>query len=72
MKDEPRAHRGFRWALTLTALGTVPFPFIGREPMAWLGLPVWLWWSGAFTLALSCVTAWGLTRYWRDDGEGEP
>ena len=53
--------------LALAAIGTVPFPFVGRQPVDWLGLPLWLWSSLAFTVALSALTAWGILRYWRDD-----
>ncbi len=53
--------------VVLCALGTAPFLFIGSEPVFVLGLPVWLWSSIGFTLALSLLTAWGVLRYWRDD-----
>ena len=70
MSDEPRKHPLFMLALALTSLATVPFLFIGPEPAFLLGLPAWLWWSGAWTVLLSCLTAWGILRYWKDDGDG--
>lgn len=48
-------------------LGTVPIAFVGRGPAFVFGLPLWLWSSFAFTVATAGITAWGLTRYWRDD-----
>ncbi len=67
MTDEPRRHPVFLILLALAALGTVPVLFVGREPVSWLGLPLWLWSSIAFTLALSALTAWGILRLWKDD-----
>ena len=67
MADEPRRHPVFMLLLALCALGTAPFLFIGSQPTAVLGLPVWLWSSIGFTVALSLLTAWGVLRYWRDD-----
>jgi len=69
MSDEPRRHPVFMTLLTLCALGTAPFLFIGAETRLLLGLPTWLWSSIGFTLALSALTAWGVVRYWRDDDE---
>ncbi len=66
MYDEPRRHRRFMLTVVLVALATAPFPFIGRETVMVLGIPLWLWWSFAFTAALSCLTAWGVLRLWRD------
>ena len=69
MKDEPRRHPLFLALLAIAALGTVPVLFVGREPHSWLGLPVWLWSSMAFTWALSALTAWGILHLWKgDDG----
>jgi len=65
--DEPRRHPWYMAALALNALAIIPLPFIGPEPSFWLGLPLWLWWSFAWTVSLSCLTAWGILRYWRDD-----
>jgi len=67
MRDEPRKHPIYMVLLGLSALGTVPILFVGAKPTSWLGLPVWLWSSAFFTLALSCLIAWGVVRYWRDD-----
>jgi len=67
MTDEPRKHPVFLALLGLVALGTVPIWFVGREPTSWLGLPLWLWSSIGFTMALSGLTAWGVLRYWKDD-----
>ena len=67
MRDEPRRHRLFLLFLALTILGTSPFPFIGSDLSTFLGLPPWLWWSILFTVGLSCLTAVGLLRYWKDD-----
>ncbi len=54
--------------LGLVALGTAPLPFLGEgSPRLWLGLPLWLWWSGGFTVLLSALIAWGVLRYWSDD-----
>lgn len=71
--DEPRRHRGFLALLALIALGTIPFPFIGRDLYMVLGLPLWLWTSLLSTAALSALTVWGIQRLWRDDGDdGRP
>ena len=67
MQDEPRRHPLFLVLLALAALGTAPIAFVGRPPSVWLGLPLWLWSSIGFTLALSALTAWGVLRYWKDD-----
>ncbi|MEM7352288.1 MAG: hypothetical protein AAF657_15915 [Acidobacteriota bacterium] len=67
MFDEPRRHRRYMWTVVLVALGTAPFPFIGRETALFWGLPLWLWWSFLMTAALSGLTAWGMLRFWRDD-----
>ena len=67
MRDEPRAHPVYLVLLALAALGTVPLAFVGGSMSSFLGLPVWLWSSIAFTLALSGLTAWGVLRYWEDD-----
>ncbi|MCB1032503.1 MAG: DUF3311 domain-containing protein [Acidobacteria bacterium] len=67
--DEPRRHPRYLLLLGLVALATVPLPFIGSEPTILLGVPLWLWWSFGWTVALSLLTAWGLRRYWHDDEE---
>lgn len=67
MKDEPRAHRGFLVAVGIAVLGSVPFLFIGRSQHFVFGLPLWLWSSLVFTVALSVITMWGILRFWRDD-----
>jgi len=67
--DEPRKHPLYLAILVASALGTVPFFFVGREPMEWWGVPVWLWSSVAFTLLLSCAIAWGVLFYWGDDDD---
>ena len=66
MFDEPRRHPGFLALLAVVVLGTVPLPFVGTAPRLILGIPIWLWWSGLFTVVLSCLTAMGILRYWRD------
>jgi len=66
-RDEPRRHPIYFLLLALSALGTVPVIFIGRVGGIFLGLPIWLWSSIGFSLALSALTAWGVLRYWRDD-----
>ena len=56
--------------MVLIALAIVlssPFLFVGTEGISILGLPGWLWWSGAATVALSLLTSFGILRYWRDD-----
>ena len=58
-----------RIALVLVALATAPFAFIGSEPAAWLGLPIWLWSSIAFTVLLSILTAWGMLYAWPDEDD---
>ncbi len=67
MPDEPRRHPLFMLLLLVCAVGTAPFLFIGSEPAIVFGLPIWLWSSIGFTLALSLLTAWGILRYWHDD-----
>ncbi len=69
MRDEPRKHPLYLALLALTALGSVPFAFVGRTPRVVLGLPVWLWWSFGFTVALTVVTAWGILSFWRVDDD---
>ena len=69
MRDEPRRHPVYMLLLAAAALGTVPIAFVGATERAWLGLPVWLWSSAGFTLALSCLIAWGVLRYWHDDDD---
>jgi hypothetical protein len=69
MTDEPRRHRLFMICLALAILGSVPFAFVGRAPTPVLGLPVWLWSSIFFTVALAVLTAWGFVRYWKDDAD---
>lgn len=69
MRDEPRKHTLYLALLTLTALGSVPFAFVGRTSRVALGLPVWLWWSFGFTVALTGVTAWGILSFWRVDDD---
>ena len=58
--------RSRRW-LGLLALATVPFPFLGSETRFWIGIPLWLWWSASFTVALAVATAWMILRGWTDD-----
>lgn len=65
--DEPRQHRWLLIVIALLALGTVPFPFIGRPQVVLGGLPLWLWVSLALTVALAVVTAWATVRFWKDD-----
>ena len=65
--DEPRRHPRYLILLALAAVGTVPFPFLGAPPVMVLGLPLWLWSSIGFTVALAGLTAWGILRYWKDD-----
>ena len=69
--DEPRKHPVFMTLLALAALGSVPVWFAGRPLVLWWGVPVWLWWSGGATVALSLLTAWGFARYWRDEEDEE-
>ncbi len=70
MADEPRRHPVFMVLLAICAVGTAPIVFVGSPTTFFLGLPLWLWWSAGFTLALSALTAWGIVRYWRDDDGG--
>ena len=69
MRDEPRRHPVYMLLLAVAAVGTVPIAFVGAPLRSWLGLPVWLWSSAGFTLALSCLIAWGTLRYWSDDDD---
>lgn len=69
MFDEPRRHPVYLTLLGLAALGTVPLLFVERELGSVLGIPIWLWSSGTFTVLLSALTSWGVLRYWRDDEE---
>ena len=69
MTDEPRRHRVFLLLIAAASLGAVPFPFIGRENAFVMGLPVWLWSSLGFTVALAGLTTWGLLAYWKDDDQ---
>lgn len=50
-----------------TAIGAVPFWFIGRPEVFWLGIPVWLWSSFGFTAATAGITAYGIHRLWRGE-----
>ena len=65
--DEPRNHPLFLFLVALTSLAAVPFVFIGGPAVFVLGIPIWLWWSVGFTIALAAVTAWGILRFWKDD-----
>ena len=67
--DEPRKHPAYLALLLFAALGTAPFAFIGGEPRSILGLPLWLWSSMVFTLALSVLTAFGALRLWTDEDD---
>ncbi len=69
MRGEPRQHPIYMVLLGLAALGSVPIWFVGATPRSWMGLPVWLWSSIGFTLALSILIAWGVLRYWEDDDD---
>jgi hypothetical protein len=69
MMDEPRKHRVFLLLMAVTSIGAVPFAFIGRDNAFVMGLPVWLWSSLGFTVALAALTTWGLLAYWKDDDE---
>lgn len=69
MPDEPRRHRRYMLLLAAVIVGSAPIPFIGSSPPQLLGIPLWLWWSAGFTVALSAVTAWGILRLWKDDGD---
>lgn len=71
MLDEPRRHPRYLALLLLLLLATVPWPFIGRPTVFLLGLPMWLWWSMAWTAALSVTTAWGILRLWRPEAPGQ-
>jgi hypothetical protein len=53
--------------LGASALGTVPFWFIGSEPRFIWGIPLWLLSSFAFTVLFAALVAFGIMRYWRDD-----
>lgn len=66
-RDEPRRHPWFLVLVALASLGAVPFAFIGRVQVVLWGLPLWLWWSIAFTVCLVVVTSCGLVCYWKDD-----
>lgn len=69
MPDEPRNHPLYLIVLALVAAGTVPVAFVGSNNPRWIGLPLWLWSSLGFTLALSAVTVWGILRYWEVEEE---
>jgi hypothetical protein len=65
----PRRLEGILIALLAIATAPLPFLFFGRD-VWWAGLPVWLWWSLGFTVALSLATArMMLTSDWDDDDE---
>lgn len=69
MRDEPLAHRRHQWATLTCAVGSAPFLFAGRGEILWWGIPLWVYWSFAMTVALSILTGFGILRYWRDDDE---
>ena len=68
MKDEPRRHRSYLVLVAICSLGSIPFLFVVLEPRELFGLPLWLWSSLIFTACLSAITAWGIQRFWEDDG----
>ena len=65
--DEPRRHPRYLILLAVAAIGTVPFAFIHAPAALVFGLPLWLWSSIGFTVALAGLTVWGILRYWKDD-----
>ena len=67
MHDEPRRHRLYMLLLGTCAVLTAPFPFIGAETRMIWGLPLWLWWSFAFTTVFAGMIAWGILVLWRGD-----
>ena len=67
MRDEPRNHWLFLVLIAVAAVGAVPFWFVGRDTVFVLGLPLWLWSSLGFAVALSAVLVWGILEYWKDD-----
>lgn len=67
MLDQPRRHPRFLILLGLVALATVPLPFVGGELRRVWGLPLWLWWSLGFTVAMAALTSWALLSLWSDD-----
>lgn len=70
--EHGRQSRAYLWLVAVVAVLTAPFPFIGVEERAVLGLPMWLWWSLVMTAVLSAVTVGGILRYWKDaPGDGE-
>ena len=64
---EPRRSPLFLVLLGVCVLGSVPFLFVGRDVQLVLGLPLWLWSSMGFTVALAVVTAWGMLSLWKDE-----
>ncbi len=68
MEDEPRRHPRYLLLVVICSLGGVPILFLGQESRDLLGFPLWLWSSFFFTACLSVVTAWGIRRFWKDDG----
>ena len=67
---EPRTNPTFIILLSITIVGSIPFPFLWLEPRSIAGIPLWLCTSAFFTTAMSFVTAWGILKLWSDD-EGE-
>ena len=71
-RSGPRRHPVYLALVALCAVGSAPLAFIGADNRFFLGLPLWLWSSIAFTLALSALTIWGIHRYWPEEEEEEP
>ena len=67
MQDEPRRHPKYLALAGLASIGAVPIWFLGRETVFFLGFPLWLWSSLAFTAALAGVALWGILKLWKDE-----
>lgn len=67
MQDQPRRHRVYMLLLLIFVIASVPFAFVNRPSVNWLGIPLWLWISLGSTTMLALLTVWGILKYWRDD-----
>lgn len=70
LEREPAKQRWYLPAILFLVIFSVPWYFVpGRIGNVLLGLPVWVWLSLGCAVALSCLTAIAVLRFWVDPKE---